>query len=703
MSTQRIGLLGAGYIVKSHAKAIQGVGGATLHAVCDRAAGRARATAEEFGIPHVFDSIEALAASDCDAVHVLLPPSLHVPAARQLIEAGKSVFLEKPMGTDAQSCRDLAALAAERRVRLGVNHNFLFSRAYERIRDTVKGREVGEIDHLTLNWLFELPQLQFGPFDIWMLAEPRNLVLELGSHLAAFALDLLGTVDIVAAHADAAIALPGDKRAFRKWTAIGKSGRASLTINISLTPGRVERSLSLRALGMTAHLDFHKGVAWTEQQASDNPIFDDFTNSRRIAKSLRASAYGDVRQYLARALRKAPAGNPFEDSILRSIDAFYRPGPVDPRHDAGFGAEVIALCETIAERAGVNSPAPAAAASAQEQAPAEPRVLVVGGTGFIGKRLVDSLVRRGHAVRVLTRNANAARLELGGPGVEVMQGSHGDAATLDRALQGIDIVYHLAKAEGKRWADYVANDIEPTRALADAALRHGIKRFVYTGTIDSYSSDNASVRITGETPLDSALRGRNLYAQSKAACEALLRQKAETQGLPLVIARPGIVIGRDSPPWHLGVAQFVSPTHVRFWGDGANKLPFILVEDVADALAIAADAPGIEGKSLLLTDAPLMSAQDYVDEVAAYSGTSIRTEQRPTWRYWISDWVKEQVKTLVRHPNRRRSTLHDWGCRSHRAVYDSTSTQVLLGWKPAGTSEALIERGIRASVDRFMR
>lgn len=701
MVTKRVGLLGAGYIAKAHAKAVQALPDAELYAVCDRALGRAKALAGELGVANVYGSTEELAASDCDVVHILLPPAFHVDAARTLIEAGKSVFLEKPMGPDAAECHALDALARERGVRLGVNHNFLFMPGYQPIRDGVQSRSFGYVDHLSVNWLYELPQLNFGPFDGWMFAEPRNLVLELGSHLAAFVLDLVGDIDISATQFDDFVTLPGGKQVYRKWTAIGRAGRSNVVINLATTPGRVDRSLSLRSLGTVAHFDFDKGIGWQDVQASDNPVLDNLANGRRAAKAIGQQARGDFGRYFGRALRKLPAANPFEESICRSVAAFYTDGPVDERLTASFGARVIDLCSTIAAQAHVPAAAPAAPAGTVSDARAAD-TLVVGGTGFIGKKLVLRLVEDGRRVRVLTRGASGARIELAGLDVDIVQGSHSDPETLKTALDGISVVYHLAKAEGKRWADYVSNDIEPTRRLALACIDAGVERFIYTGTIDSFASDKAGTTIETDTPTDRAIASRNLYARSKAACEALLTDLAATRGLPLVILRPGIVIGADSPPAHLGVAQFLSPTHVRFWGNGSNPLPFVLVDDVADALAKAATAPGIEGHALLLTDAPLMSARDYVAAMGARAGIAIATEERSAWRYWIEDAAKESLKHAVRHPNRRASTVHDWACKAHVARYDASKTMALLDWHPAGTREALIERGINASVERFL-
>ncbi len=149
--------------------------------------------------------------------------------------------------------------------------------------------------------------------------------------------------------------------------------------------------------------------------------------------------------------------------------------------------------------------------------------------------------------------------------------------------------------------------------------------------------------------------------------------------------------------------MFHSDSRVEYWGDGNNKLPLVLVDDVASALVLALDAPKIEGRSFLLTDAPLLTAREYVDAVSEHSQTRMRATPTPIWRFAMLDAAKEVAKHAIRHPNRKRWSYHDWACRRHIARYDSSATREALGWKPAGTREALIEKGIVAAVRRYMR
>jgi nucleoside-diphosphate-sugar epimerase/predicted dehydrogenase len=701
----KVGLLGAGYIVNSHAQALTALDGVELYAVCDTQKSQAERAAKKFNIPRILTSITELAASDCDVVHILLPPALHIDAASAMIEAGKSVFLEKPMGLDSARCLSLYERARQKGLALGVNHNFLFSRTYEQIRSRLKSGEYGRIDQISVNWHFGLPILNFGPFDNWMLAAPANIIFEVAPHLCAFVVDLVGLPAIRASIAGSPIELRNGQTVYRHWTAAGDSKGTAVVLSLSLVNGQPDRILRLRGRGGSAQIDFGRDFGWPEVTASDNPIFDAHATAGMMGRRLRRQAGRDRLRRVKAALLKRSDANPFEESVFRSVTSFYAGGHLgaDDRHDGLLGINVIRLCEQIVSVAGVGPPSFSNTSVKLPISTKKPTILVVGGTGFIGRGLVRTLASRGYGVRVLTRNLQGAAAEFDGSDVELMAGSHGDPSCAKKAVQGIDIVYHLAKCEGKRWQDYVEGDIEPTRVLAEAAAVARVKRFVYTGTIASYACGKSRDVIDNLSPLDRAINNRGHYARSKAMCEELLQAMQRDGRLPLVILRPGIVIGPGSAPTHPGVGHFSSETSVEYWGDGSNTLPFIVVDDVVDALVRALDAPGIEGQTLLLTSPPLITAREYVEALALHMRTRIQSRQRAAWRYWAADLVKEVAKNLIGHPNRHWPTLHDWQCRSHLSRFDSRDTERVLGWRPVNNRDELIAKGIKNAVEWYLR
>lgn len=673
-------------------------------AICDQVRAKAEQASRKFGIRQVFSSLEEMLNADLDAVHVLLPPDRHADATRRILESGRHAFLEKPMGLAAAECQDLVDLAKHRRVKLGVNHNFLFLPAFEKLRRHAADGTLGALDQVTISWLYPLGQLQSGPFDHWALRAPRNLFFEIGPHLLAFMLDLVGPLERLQASASRPIDLPGAARVYGHWHVRGSKGRTAIDLILSVIPGPAERSVAVRGHGALAKCYFDRDLYYLEEPLGYG-VFDNFFTAAGVAWQLGANAGRNFLKSAAGTLRKAPAADPFVDSVTRSVNRFYETieGRLDPRLDGQFGVKVIAECERIVGSAAFE---PREAESKSRGAVAlqeRPSVLVVGGTGFIGRYLVRALVARGIGVRVATRGLSAAQISLAGLPVELVQGDLADASFVDAALEGIDVVYYLAKAAGNKWEDYYRQDVLVTQHIAHRALAKGIKRFIYTGTIDSYYAAKANHVITSDTPLDPQIHRRNHYARSKAACEALLRDLHRKHAFPLVIFRPGIVIGSGGPTAHWGVGRVFSDTRVQLWGDGRNPLPFVLAEDVADALLLALDKPGIEGQVFLLTDAPLLSGQDYVAAVSAACGTRLRAEPTPIWKLYLGDLLKEAVKHLIRHPNRRIPSYRDLDSRSQRARYDSSKTKEALGWRPAGTREALIGRGIVAAVRDSLR
>ena len=697
----KVGLLGAGYISDAHARSLAMRRDVELLAVCDASRERASQLARRYGIPNAHASLDAMLASDVQAVHVLVPPDRHAEAVRRVLESGRHVLVEKPMAVRGEDCEALADLASARRLGLGVNHNFLFVPAYERLRRDAADGTLGTLDQVTVSWMFPLGLLQSGPSSSWMLREPGNLFVEIGAHLMAFVLDLVGSLDEVQASASNPIDLPGGARVYRRWRLHALSGKTAVDVVLSVANGPSERSITVRGHGALATCHFDRNLYYRHEPIGYG-LFDNVSSALSVAAQVAAGATRNFVSAAAGTLAKSPRADLFVDSIARSVGRFYETfaGHVDSRLSGSFGAEVILECERVVEAAGVG---PASAGAAVLPPRRAPSVLVLGGTGFIGRHLVRALADRGFGVRVCTRNAGTARAALAGMPADIVQGDPSDAGYLDAALEGIEAVYHLAKAEGKTWEDYCRQDVQVARLVAERALEKGIRRFIYTGTIDSYFSGNRRDSITSDSPLDPLIERRNLYARSKAACEAALMRLHRERGLPLVVLRPGIVIGKGSPHTHWGVGMFLSDTRVRLWGRARHPLPFVLVDDVVEALVLALEKPGIEGQAFLVTDDPLLSGRDYVEAVSAACGVRLRARPTPIWGFFLEDLVKQLAKHAIGHPARRRPSYRDWASRAHRARYDSSKTQQVLGWRPAGTRKALVERGVVAAVRETLR
>jgi predicted dehydrogenase/nucleoside-diphosphate-sugar epimerase len=702
---RRVALLGAGYIAEWHAKSIASVANVELAAVCDRILGRAQSLAEKFGVPRAYASLEQmLAAESLDAVHILLPPDRHFEAARTVLEAGIDVFLEKPMCDCAEDCERLVQIAAERGLRLGVGHNFLFSEPYEQLRRAVRAGVLGQLSEITIDWLRPLPPIAHGPFDGWMLRDPRNILLEIGSHSVAHLLDLAGEPDSMRVHPSDPVELPTGSAFYRRWQVDAVQGRTAIMLRFAFAPAFSEYTIHVRGSLAAGTVDFERNTFSLHQHFPSEQDFDSYAMVFSQAKSLKQQARRTLRNYVLSKLHLCARGNPYGESIACAMDAFYSPSAtqLDERVDGQTAASVIRVCQQMGALAGLPAAAAPKPMPAEVVQSAPPRILVLGATGFIGRELVGQLAEAGQAVRLLARSAGSLPPRLRGPRVECQVGDLLNRADLLRAMEGIDCVFHLARASVKSWADYQKFEIEATRQVAACALQADVKRFIYTGTIDSYYAGRHAGTITEQTPLDPHIDRRNLYARAKAASEAILVRMNQVQGLPLVIVRPGIVIGRGGSPFHWGVGMWWNDSVCQIWGEGRNKLPFVLVEDVARGLVAAMDAPGVEGRSFNLVAGPCLSAQEYLDELDRAGRMRIQRHATPILRFYLADMMKWAVKVAVRHSERRLPSYRDWESRTQRAFYDCSAARTVLGWKPAAERDELVRRGIKEPLAEYL-
>ena len=700
----RSAIVGTGYIADFHARGIHHKAGAQLVAVCDPNLQLAEAFGASRGAKAYSSLEEMLRSEQLDVVHILTPPDLHHSLAKSALQAGVNVFVEKPMCITTSETQDLLDTARNHGVRIGVNHSMLFIPAYERLRDHVRSGSLGSLDYVNITHLSELGVMRLGPFNNWIVREPQNALLEIGSHLVSELIDLVGEPDSMSVTADRDIVMPGGARAYRRWRIHANVGRTAADLTLEFSPGFPQRTVMARGLLGSAFLDFNSNTCTVDSQTPSGMDFDRRKRSLAQATQIQHQARQTIADTLLSKAKMVGRGSPDQMSIQKSIAAFYAQlraaGDGDSRVSGALGNLVIRTCETIINAGELK---PQAVSRAADKQASKPTILVIGGTGFIGKTLIKQLLEHGHEVRAAARGPSPALEELENDRLEIVRADMASAESMDRALDGIDFVFHLATTDSKNRDEFTKREIEPARALARACLARGVKRLIYTGTIDSFYAGGRAGTITEQTPLDPKIDRRNNYARAKAAVEDLLLEMHREEGLPVVIVRPGIVVGRGGNPFHWGVGKWTSEGVVETWGDGTNKLPLVLVDDVASGLIRTMEVPGIEGRVFNLVDVPLLSAREYIAGLERIGGFRVVQYHRPIRHFYLDDFLKWPVKVLVRHPDAQRIPSYaDWESRTQKAIFDTKVTREELGWTPISDAERMIEEGIGGSLQSWL-
>lgn len=312
-------------------------------------------------------------------------------------------------------------------------------------------------------------------------------------------------------------------------------------------------------------------------------------------------------------------------------------------------------------------------------------ILVTGGTGFVGKRLVPVLVAAGRPVRVFSRSAAKAG-ELG-PGVDIVLGDLLDPPSIEAAVVGVDEIVHLAAvhtADGPGAEQITAANVNSTANLVTAAKAAGVRTFVLVSTASVYGMrDGRHHYAEGDTPQPSSAYGR-----SKLAAETALTERLDGSDVRWVILRPTDIFGRGSPSWERLIDR-VRRRRVWLHAGPPSFIQPVSVDDVVRCILAALETKTIRGVAINVAGAVSISYAQLLETIARVSGTRLFQLQIPTLLTRLPARVAGHVAQLAgRTPTFRLARL---GWRSDHREVDTSRARDLLGFVATPLAEGLRE------------
>ena len=323
------------------------------------------------------------------------------------------------------------------------------------------------------------------------------------------------------------------------------------------------------------------------------------------------------------------------------------------------------------------------------------KVLVTGATGFTGGHLAQHLITHGDDVRALVRPRSRTRFDrspLPGKGVRAIDGDLMDAASVRGAVEGVDVVYHIAatyREAGQPDSAYRAINIEGTRHILEAAKAANVKRVVHcsTGGVHGHIERPPANE-------DAPFNPGDVYQETKLAAETLAREFGASQGLDVVVARP---IGIYGPGDTRFLRMFRGLARGRFpmIGSGQAFYHLTFIADLVEGFRLCGTVPAAKGRTYLLAGPRYTTLEQLMQMVAKELQVAPPRVHLPVWPFWTAGLLCEMVCVPLRiePPIYRRRV--DFYTKSR--AFDTTRARTELGFTP----KVDLDEGIKRTADWY--
>jgi predicted dehydrogenase/nucleoside-diphosphate-sugar epimerase len=597
----KVGIVGAGYVSAYHIRAIQALASAEVVGIADPNQERAQEMAKRFGIPAVFRSLAEMRSAGPNVIHVLTPPDSHCAVTLEALDMGCDVFVEKPMASTVEECDRMIARSRQAGRVLSVNHSARMDPIVRKALELVRQGACGDI--LTVDFIrsSDYPPYAGGAVPPYY-RDGSYPFQDLGVHGLCLLEAFLGPIQ----SADVRPVSTGKdpNLFFDEWHALVNCARGTGRMYISWNVRLPRNEIVIHGTRGILNVDCYLQSCIVRKTLPAPKVIQLFWAVGTSSVSNLVNAARTALRFATGKLRPNPG---IHDSAIEFYGALAASTPVPV--SSGEGRSMVYWMQKASRWADAEKRARLAVSAPVPKA----RILVTGAAGRLGRALVKRLRAQGETVRVLARRPNPALEQ--DPRVHVVYGDLGDPLAVDRAVEGIDVVYHVgATMRGRGWADFECGTVRGTQNVVDACLRHGIGRLVHVSsvTVLDYARLEPDSVVDENTQIETFPERRGYYTQAKVEAERIVMDAIHYRQLPGVIVRPGQIFGPGSetePPF--GTVAVGGRWIVI--GSGGLRLPLVYIEDVVDALEAAAVRDGVCGSVFQLVDPVTVDQESYIE------------------------------------------------------------------------------------------
>jgi predicted dehydrogenase/nucleoside-diphosphate-sugar epimerase len=677
----RSAIIGAGHICPFHIAGIRRSGLAEVAAICDLNQPLASELARQHNVPHVVERVADLKELGVDVIHVATPPQSHFSLTMEALDSGCHVFVEKPLATSVEQCEMIKQRAAEVNRQVCANHSNLLDPFIARAIGMARAGRIGDVHSVTYLRSSNYPPYRGGPLPPHY-RDGGFPFRDIGVHALYLFQSLLGDVQDVKASFHHRGADPN--LMFDDWTGTVICERGTGLFHLSWNTRPLQNMLIITGTRGIIHCDPFSMFVTTRRKtklpnAADRilqPGLEACHAAVQIPWNLLRAMTGRVRRY-----------HGVQDMIRQFYTALRNDRPVPVTVDDATAA--VLWTEHAAQQADREKQRRMARVPALSGAD----VLVTGGMGFIGRQLLKRLLEKPTRVRVLTRNEPPQEL-LSNNQLEFVVGDLGDPHTVDRAVAGVKLVYHLGAAMKGPPEDFERATELGTQHVVDAVLAQKNTQLVHVSSLSVLHSSLARAGdiIDENWPLEPHAERRGNYTLYKLRAEQIVSAAVRDRGLRAIIIRPGQVFGSGAELLTPAVARRIGSRFIVL-GDGSVPLPLIYIQDLVDGLVTAAEHGPFDGTVLQFVDDTASIDQNELLRRMIQLTTGKVTRVPLPIVYSLAGGVQTLCGLLG-----RSAPLSIYRVRSALSTmrFDTAKARRLIGWHP----NIGVEQGLQECVSR---
>ena len=615
----RVGLVGAGYVSTYHARALRSLPFVEIAGIADLDEKRAAAIAEQFRIPKVYPSLAAMAEAEPRVIHILTPPGSHAALALEALEMGCHVFVEKPMAETVADCDRMIQKAAEKGLVLSVNHSARMDPIVLRALEMVRQGACGEVQAVDFFRSSDYQAYSGGPAIPPHFRKGSYPFQDLGVHGLYLLEAFLGPIQ----RADTryyASGIGDPNLVFDEWRTLVETNKGTGQMYISWNVRPIQNELVIHGTKGVMHVDCYIQTITLRKTYPAPKAVQRILGAGLNSLGMLAKVAVNTVRFATGRLKPSPG---IHVSVVKFHEALQkREAPPIPPEE---GRRVIALLEEVSRRADADK----AVYLAEPNPSLQPRILVTGANGFLGRALVRRLRQEvREPLRLLMRRPASSSPPAD---LQPVYGDLGNPTVVDRAMEGIETVFHVGASTKGGPFEFESGTIWGTRNVIEACQRHGVKRLVYVSSLSvlDHAGHKAGVPVHESSPYEPFPQQRGLYTQTKLEAEKMVLDAVAAGRIYAIILRPGQIYGPGAekiPP--SGTIALAGRWLVV--GSGNHYVPLVYIDNVVEALILAATRDLPNGSIFHLVDPLGLLQREYV-EYARRSGRPVHASYVPAW------------------------------------------------------------------------